>query len=61
MKKTVVSSNRVSRENKANPYQNISFKAKVQKSTCVDFTKDSEIINYENGYSKIVAKPSKSK
>lgn len=61
MKKTVVSSNRVSREQKANPHQNLGFKAKMMKSTCIDFSKGSEIINYGNGFSKIVAKPNKIK
>ena len=58
MKKTVVSSNRISRESKANPHQNICFKAKVQKSNCINYTKGSEIIDYGNGYSKIKAKKS---
>lgn len=61
MKKTVVSSNRISRESKANPHQNICFKAKVHKSNCIDYTKGSEIINYGNGYSKIQVKISENK
>lgn len=61
MKKTVVSSSRITREGRANPHQNISYYDKVRKSGCIDYKKGSEIRDYGNGYSKIIALQSKSK
>lgn len=58
MKKIIISSKRLTREIKANPYQQRNLK---MKSNCIDYKNNFEIIDFGNGYSKIIAKDSNKK
>ena len=54
MKKVVVASKRITREFLENPHQDVGFHTKAYHSNCIDFAKNSTIIDYDNGYSKII-------
>jgi len=59
MKKIIVSLKRISREFKSNPHQNEDMHSRLVKSSCVDYRGNFFIVNFGNGYAKIVAKNDK--
>ena len=54
MKKTVISQNRVSRQQKENPHERLSFKEKIRNSKSIIHSKYALIIEVEKGYAKII-------